>query len=471
MDFAAFGALLLLFIPPLAALCVLLTGPVAEAIGRWQREEAQVMGAPVAVAGVALLVEAVLAAVLWNMRAVGAELRVTVGQGALWVDRYAMGGVLAVSLAMLMALVGAEIARPRDTKVDCLKVGSVMFLWATQVALLLAGTLPTVTVAVALSSLGVGIALLLAARLEGGLSRVGLTAAAVLVPTLVWLLLGAARRLPAGPDISEADTALRTVDPDVVRAALGSLWLAGTVPLVAAIALLTAAPRQRALGYAGIAGLVAAGMAGTLPALLRVTVMAFPAGSPVYALQWLSSRVGWTAIVLGVAALGLVHAPAGLWRRSSLAAVGLLCALGWCVSHLGHAGAEVALTLSACVGVTLPLYLGHVMSVDRAEPSVPAAERSSLLWSSRVLEACVFLPWALGVAVSSLGGLVLVAVVIGAGVRLENDLRRLAPLGVVRGSAGARFWVEVGAVVALAIFAVSVGLLWGHASANSLFPR
>jgi len=471
MDFAAFGGLLLLSIPPLAVVCVLLTGPVAEVIGRWQREEAQVVRAPVVVGGVALLVEAILAVALWNMHAVRAELRVTVGQGALWVDRYAMGAILAVSAAMLMALVGAEIARPRDTRVDCLEVGAVMFLWAAQVALLLAGTLPAVTVAVALSSLAVGITVLLAARLEEGLSRAGLTATAVLVPMLVWLVLGAARRLPAGAGISEADTALRTADPDVVRAALGSLWMGGTVPLVAGTALLGAAPRQGALGYVGLAGLVAAGMTGMLPALFRISAMAFPAGSPVYALQWLSPRLGWTAIVLAVAALGLVHAPAGLWRRGSLAAVGLLCGLGWCMSHFGHAGVEMALMVSACAGLTFPLYLGLVVSTDRARPAAPGANPSSLRWSSPVLEACVFLPWGLTVAVSAPGGLLVVVAAVATGVRLEGDLGKLAPFVPRRGPAGARFWVEVYAVVVVALFAAVLGLVWGHTSAGSLFPR
>jgi hypothetical protein len=396
---------------------------------------------------------------------------VTVGSGALWVDRQAMGGVLAVSAAMLMALVGADIARPREARVDCLQVGSVMFLWATQVALLLAGSLPGVTVAVALSSLAVGVVLLLAARLETGLARKALTVAAVLVPALVWLALGAARHLPAGPDISEADATLRAADPASVRAALGWLWVGGTVPLVAAIALLAAAPRQRALGYAGIAGLVAAGLAGTLPALLRVTVMAFPSGSPVYALEWLSPRLGWTAALVGVAALILALASVELWRRANLTALGQLCLLGWCVSRFGHTSTQVALVLSACVGLTLPLYLGLAALVARAQLGRPEAGRSALLWSSRVLGLCMSLPWGWSVALSVPNGGLLAGGVMAAWLRLENDFRRLAPVPPAGGPAGARFWVEVGAVVALALLAVSVGLLWGSASANSLFPR
>jgi hypothetical protein len=73
--------------------------------------------------------------------------------------------------------------------------------------------------------------------------------------------------------------------------------------------------------------------------------------------------------------------------------------------------------------------------------------------------------------VSAPGGLLVVVAAVATGVRLEGDLGKLAPFVPRRGPAGARFWVEVYAVVVVALFAAVLGLVWGHTSAGSLFPR
>jgi hypothetical protein len=472
-DSTVLGALVLLVLPPLAALCVLATGPVADAIGRRQHEEEQVVRAPVVVAGLALLLEVLVAAFLRQAHGVGQELRLAVGAGALWVDRYAVIGVLAVSLAMLAALVGAEATRPRDTKISTLEVASLLLLWAAQVAVMLAGMLRTVASTVALAGVAVSVALLLSARREARPARLALTAAAVGGPIIVWLLLRPLAHLDAGPDISEASGALRQTDPATVHAALGGLWLAGVAFPALAVVLLALAPQQRIAGAGVPAALVAATMAGALPALFRVTVMAFPAGSPIYALEWLSPRLGWTAALLGVAALALVQARVSLWHRVSLTVFGQICLLTWCLAHFTPSAAHLGLAVAAIVGLTLPVYFAQVASLDRAAGAPWLATGSRLSRAARLLEVCVFLPWGLIIAVSAPGGVVLVALVLAAGVRLGIDLRRAEP---PRPRAGllppgkadrVRFGLELAAALVWVLIALAVGAHFAHV-ANTL---
>jgi hypothetical protein len=406
LDLHVVGALMLLVLPPVAALCVLLTRPLADAIGRRQREEAQVLRAPVLVAGVALLLEALLAAALWRTPDIRRELGVALGGSVLWLDRYTVGSVLALSVAMLLGLGGAEAVRLPDRKPSILELAAALLLWAAHVGLALSGSLHTAAGALVVCGLAVTAALLLAGSREARLARLAMIGLAIAGPIVGWLLLASLRHVPAVADFDDAQEALRALDPRLVHAAVGRLWVAGLAFPAAAMLLLALSPRQRREGYALAPTLVAVLLTGALPGLLRVTLLAFPSGSPTYALEWLAPRLAAASIIAGLLAAGAAQLRCGPWVRISLVAFGLACTITCAAAAFTSDGVRATLLQAGVAGVLLPFCLLAGAAADRGPLSPLHAVSPALYDAGWVLlvPACLPLAWPAAVGTHGLGG-------------------------------------------------------------------
>ncbi len=480
LDPAVLGGLLLLVLPFIGALCVLLTGPIASGIGRRHQEEEQAARAPGMVAGIVLLLEACLAVVLRQAPGLRGGIRVMVGASVFELDPYAVGTVLALSVVTVLAISATEFSRGPQRPSRASELAAVLLVWAAHVLFALAGNLQLVALGLAVGSLAVSAVLLVEAWRRAKSGRTVLVIAAVLLPAVAWLLLLPCRHLGAPAGLREAGAAMWALNPATVHGLLARLWVAGGLLVPVAALLLAALPPPETRGLPAVPALFAICLAGALPALFRITVLAFPGRSPAFCQEWLSPRLAVAGVALGLLALTIAQMRVCAFLRLGLVAFGQACSLAWLMAAFDRGTASVAVLAAAAPAVLVGLCFASVP---------PARNRLPGLW--RVAGASLFLaaaPWAWfgGVAARGIGlytvaGTVLAVMLVVSGIRLSGQAVRMKPdparLTLVESSmlSGRPFFHDHCAVsdlvivIAFALLAVVLIALW-MPSARGLYP-
>ena len=429
LDFTGLGGLLLLVLPFLAIACVLLSAPVALLIGRRQHEEERVARAPLLVAAIAVLLEALLALALLRQSGVREGFPLPVSRLYFELTPYAVGGVLALSFVTLVLFASAELSQAGPGVVTAGSAAAILFAFASQVVVALAGSLPTAVTGLGLCSVAVSLLLLIEAFKHARPARLWLAGWALAIPIGAFAFLWPYRALRVGSDMLDARMLLRLADPALVHSALARLWLAGALTTAAGLVAFAALPRVRLIAPVAPATCAGLGAVGVLPSLLRLTATAFPAGPPPLAHHWLSSRLAALAVGCGIMAAAVALAPLSHFRRLYLLSVGCLGGLAWVMAVFDRSCATVALLQALLVALALPICFGAVAALDATRTSPPVSP-SWLPFTSAVALPIVAgilwgWPWAAARgAGTALAGLLLAGVLLTSAIRLAVQLAR-----------------------------------------------
>jgi len=372
LDLGGIGGLLLLVLPALAALCVLLTAPVARAIGRSRHEEEQVARAPLLVAGIAVLLQGALAlALLRSVR--GAEMPVPVGALYFELSPYALSCVFALSAVVLVLLAATELSQQRPGVLATDQLAGVLVAWGAQCCLALAAGMATVVTGVWLVSATTSVLLLLEAFRHARPGKLWLAAWALLIPIIAFLLLRPVGGAELGTDFIDARALLRTGGLRAAEGLLLKLWLAGGLTAVAGLVAFAGIPRVP-VSFSPAPVLFAAGaLAGTLPALLHLTLSVVPVGSLTDGGLGPPLRSAW--VTLGVLVLPFVLYGFSAFRRLCWLCVGCVCSLGWMAAHTGATPSLWAHLGPLAAALALPLCLAAVQALETARVLPSAAPR------------------------------------------------------------------------------------------------
>jgi hypothetical protein len=474
------AALLLLVLPALAALCVVLTAPVARAIGRRQREEEQVLRAPLLVAGIAALIETGLAAALFR-RAAGGEVPLPIGPLYFELSPYSLSSVLTLSTVVLVLLVVTELAQNRAGVVGADQLAGVLFAWGALCCLALAGSLSTALLGVWLNGAAASGLLLLEAFRHGRWGKLWLVGWAVLIPLGLFVLLLPFRGLELGEDLLDARVLLRSRGVLAAEGLLLRLWLAGGLTVLAGLVAFASMPRVPApLSPAPIV-LTAGVLAGTLPAVFRVSLSVLPGSVLVDGHLASNLRIVW--IIAGIVSLlaSLLTAPP--LRRLCMHCVCVVAGVGWLMARFDPLRATWPVAGSLGATLSLPLCFAAVQAVEVARV-LPAAAGRWLPWSAILLFPATAALWshsepflepsrlvAPGQVWARMGDLLFIALLVVGGVAAvamplvrhrQEALRR----GQFSGSGGTLPAQQLGELVVLVPWIVLVALLvmhWGPA--------
>jgi len=372
LEFGGVGGVLLLVLPGLAALCALLTAPVARAIGRRQHEEEQVIRAPLLVGGIAGLIEAGLALALLR-RVEAAEVPLPVGPLYFELSPYALSSVFTLTAVLLVLLAATELSQNRAGVLPADQLAGVLFAWGALCFSALSGSLTTALTGVWLTGVSVSVLLLLEAFRHTRRGKLWLIGWAVVAPIGVFLLLWPFQGLDLGSDLVDARALLRSGGLRAAEALLLRLWLAGgLVPMMGLLALATI-PRAPVSFSPGPAVFGAGALAGTLPALLRLTLSVVPVGSLTDGGLGPPLRSAW--VTLGVLVLPFVLYGLSPFRRLCLLCVGCVCSLGWMAAHTGATPSLWAHLGPLAAALALPLCLAAVQALETARVLPSAAPR------------------------------------------------------------------------------------------------
>ncbi len=372
LEFSGVGGLLVLVLPALAALCVLLTAPVARAIGRRQHEEEQVVRAPLLVAGIATLIEAALAlAVFRHTSAEGTPLPV----GPLYFELtpYALSSVFALTAVVLVLLIATELSQARAGVLGTDQLAGLLFAWGAQCFLALAGGLPTALMGLWLACASVSVLLILEAFRHARGGRLWLLAWAVAVPIGTFLLLLPFHGLPLGSDMLDARAMLRTGGLRTAEGLLLRLWLGVALSAVAGLIAFAAIPRVRVSLSPGPLACAAGALTGALPTAFRVTIGSLPAAALAESQLGPHLRMVWMA--LGIAALVIALARLSAFRQLCLLCVGCVCGAGWALSFPEAMARPLVLAGPLAGALALPLCFAALYALETAAASPSTAAR------------------------------------------------------------------------------------------------
>jgi len=372
LDFPGVGGMLLLILPGFSVVCVLLTAPVARAIGRRQHEEEQVLRAPLLVAAVAVLAGAVLASAVLRQLGPG-EMPLPVGPLYFELTAYSLSSVLCLSLVVLVLLGATELSQGRAGVLSTQELAAVLFAWGAQCFLALSGGLPTALMGVSLTVASISLFLLLEAFRHPRRGKLWLIGWAVAITVGAFVLLLPFHGMALGSDMLDARAFLRSGGSRVAEAALFRLWLAGGLAGLAGLVAFASTPRVPVSLSPGPLVLAGSALVGVLPALHRITQGVMPPGS--LADSPLGSHLRLTWMALGVVALVVALARLNAYRRLCLLCAGCVCGLAWVLSFALLP--RPSLTLAGAIGVALalPVCFGAVLALEAARVSPSSAPR------------------------------------------------------------------------------------------------
>jgi hypothetical protein len=412
LQFTGVGGTLLLVLPVLSIGCVLLTGPVARAIGRRQHEEEQVVRAPLIVALISVIAEAGLALALMRQPALRGGAPLAVGPLCFELTTYGVASVFSLAAFVLVLLVATELSRAEAGVLATDELAAVLFAWGGQIHLALSGGLPTALVGVSLTGAAVSLLLLLEALRHRRRARLWLIAWAVLIPVGVAVLLWPLHRLPLGSDLLDARALLRSGGTRAAEALLLRIWLAAGLAALAGLVAFASIPRVAVSLSPGPAAIAGGALAGALPALCRVTAAILPASS--LADGWLGPHLRAVWIAAGIVALAVALLRLSTWRRLCLLSVGCVCGLGWSVAFAGVPRAVLVLAGPVAAALALPLCFGAMVTLEVSRVSPSSTPRSLPSLAVVIFPALVLLagPWVAAVGLggslsAQLGGLLL----------------------------------------------------------------
>ncbi|MBM3475796.1 MAG: hypothetical protein FJX75_21220 [Armatimonadetes bacterium] len=401
LEFVGVGGMLLLVLPLLSIACVLLTSPVARAIGRRQHEEEQVLRAPLIVALISVIAEGALALALLRQPALRGGAPLPVGPLYFGLTTYGVAGVFSLAAFVLMLLVATEFSRAEPAVLGTDELAGVLFAWGGQTLLALSDGLPTALVGVSLTGVAASLLLVLEALKHRRRARLWLIAWAVLIPLGVWLLLWPLHGRELGSDLLDARALLRSGGARTAEALLLRGWLAAGLAAVAGLVAFVSIPRVPVSLSPGPAILAGGAVIGALPALCRVTGAVLPAGA--LADGWLGPHLRAVWIAAGVIALAVALLRLSTWRRLCLLSVGCVCGLGWSLAFAGVPRSALVLAGPVAAALALPLCFGAAVALEATRLSPSSAPRSLPLPATVLFPALALLagPW---LAAAGLGG-------------------------------------------------------------------
>ena len=450
LEFAGVGGMLLLVLPLLSIVCVLLTAPVARAIGRRQHEEEQVVRAPLIVALISVIAEGGLALALMRQPALRGGAPLPVGPLYFELTTYGVASVFSLAAFVLVLLIATELSRAEPAVLATDELAAVLFAWGAQSFLALSGGLPTALMGVWLTGAAISLLLLLEALKHRRRARLWLIAWAVLIPAGVFVLLWPLRGMELGSDMLDARALLRAGGTRAAEAVLLRPWLAVGLAAVAGLAAFASIPRVPVPLSPGPAILAGGALAGALPALCRVTAAILPASA--LADGWLGPHLRAVWIAAGIVALVVALMKLSAWRRLCLLSVGCVCGLAWALAFAGLPRSALILAGPVVAALALPLCFGAVVALEATRHSPSSSPRSLLFLAAVLFPALALLagPWLAAVGLrgslgAQLGGFLLsvllaATALVGVALPLANDRREALRHGHFLASRPDTFW-------------------------------
>jgi len=448
LEFAGIGGMLLLVLPLLSMVCVLLTVPVARAIGRRQHEEQQVLRAPLIVALISVIAEGGLALALMRQPALREGAPLPVGPLYFELTTYSLASAFSLAAFVLVLLLATELSRAEAAVLATDELVAVLFAWGAQTWMALSGSLPTALVGVSLTGVAASLLLLLEALKHRRRARLWLLAWAVVIPVGIWALLWPLRGMELGSDMLDARVLLRTGGTRAASVLLLRISLAAGLATVAGLVAFASIPRVPLSLSPGPAILAGGALTASLPTACRVAASILPFSSLTEG--WLGPhlRAAWVAV--GVVALVVALLKLSPWRRLCLLSLGCVCGLGWSLAFVGVPRSTLVIAGPILAALALPLCFGAVVALEASRVSPSSAPRSVPLLAVLLFPALVLLagPWVAATGLRGelstqfggllLSGLLAAIALLSVGLPLANDRREAVEHGHLPGSRPSR---------------------------------